>query len=248
METNIRQDNNEEVEIDIMQILRMLLSKIWVIIVSGVAVGIIAFSITELAITPQYQSSIKLYIINRQNGSTTTLSDIQSSTQLVQDYKVLVTSLPVVEQVIRNLELDMTSDELVSKIKCEIESDSRVLQVTVTDPDPERAKNIVDAVADISANQITSVMQIEGVNVIEYGRVATEPSSPNVKKNTLLGAAVGIVLAIAVLVVNFILDDTIKTSDDVEKYLGITNLSLIPLTEEEYNGQPHDRKKKKKSK
>ena len=244
METNIRQDNNEEVEIDIMQILRMLLSKIWVIIVSGVAVGIIAFSITELAITPQYQSSIKLYIINRQNGSTTTLSDIQSSTQLVQDYKVLVTSLPVVEQVIRNLELDMTSDELVSKIKCEIESDSRVLQVTVT----ERAKNIVDAVADISANQITSVMQIEGVNVIEYGRVATEPSSPNVKKNTLLGAAVGIVLAIAVLVVNFILDDTIKTSDDVEKYLGITNLSLIPLTEEEYNGQPHDSKKKKKSK
>ena len=149
METNIRQDNNEEVEIDIMQILRMLLSKIWVIIVSGVAVGIIAFSITELAITPQYQSSIKLYIINR------------------QDYKVLVTSLPVVEQVIRNLELDMTSDELVSKIKCEIESDSRVLQVTVTDPDPERAKNIVDAVADISANQITSVMQIEGVNVME---------------------------------------------------------------------------------
>lgn len=91
-------------------------------------------------------------------------------------------------------------------------------------------------------------MQIEGVNVIEYGRVATEPSSPNVKKNTLLGAAVGIVLAIAVLVVNFILDDTIKTSDDVEKYLGITNLSLIPLTEEEYNEQPHDSKKKKKSK
>ena len=148
METNIRQDNNEEVEIDIMQILRMLLTKIWVLIISGIAVGIIAFSITELAITPLYQSSIKLYIINRQNGSTTTLSDIQSSTQLVQDYKVLVTSLPVVEQVIRNLELDMDSDELVSRIKCEIESDSRVLQVTVTDEDPERAKKIVDAVAD----------------------------------------------------------------------------------------------------
>ena len=199
METNIRQDNNEEVEIDIMQILMMLLSKIWILIVSGIAVAIIAFSITELAITPLYQSSIKLYIINRQNGSTTTLSDIQSSTQLVQDYKVLVTSLPVVEQVIRNLDLDMEADDLVSKIKCEIESDSRVLQVTVTDPDPERAKEIVDAVADISAKQITSVMQIEGVNVIEYGRVATSPSSPNVKKNTVLGAAVGVVLAIAVL-------------------------------------------------
>ena len=89
METNIRQDNNEEVEIDIMQIIRMLLSKIWIVIVAGVATAIVAFGITEIAITPQYQSSIKLYIINRQNGTTTTLSDIQSSTQLVKDYKVL---------------------------------------------------------------------------------------------------------------------------------------------------------------
>ena len=115
-----------------------------------------------------------------------------------------------------------------------------------TDPDPERAKEIVDAVADISAKQITSVMQIEGVNVIEYGRVATSPSSPNVKKNTVLGAAVGVVLAIAVLVVKFLLDDTIKSSEDVERYLGITNLSLIPLTEEEYNGHSSNKKKKKR--
>ena len=140
----------------------------------------------------------------------------------------------------------MEADDLVSKIKCEIESDSRVLQVTVTDPDPERAKEIVDAVADISAKQITSVMQIDGVNVIEYGRVATSPSSPNVKKNTVLGAAVGVVLAIAVLVVKFLLDDTIKSSEDVERYLGITNLSLIPLTEEEYNGHSSSTKKKKR--
>lgn len=233
METNIRQDNNEEVEIDIMQIIRMLLSKIWIVIVAGVATAIVAFGITEIAITPQYQSSIKLYIINRQNGITTTLSDIQSSTQLVKDYKVLVTSLPVVEQVVKQLDLDISPDALVGKISCEIETDSRVLQVTVTDTDPQRAKEIVDAIADVSVKQITSVMQIEGVNVIEYGRVANAPSSPNVKKNTMLGAIAGIVIAIAVLVVNFILDDRIKTSDDVEKYLGITNLSLIPLTEED---------------
>lgn len=244
METNIRQDNNEEVEIDIMQIIRMLLSKIWIVIVAGVATAIVAFGITEIAITPQYQSSIKLYIINRQNGTTTTLSDIQSSTQLVKDYKVLVTSLPVVEQVVKQLDLDISPDALVGKISCGIETDSRVLQVTVTDTDPKRAKEIVDAIADVSAKQITSVMQIEGVNVIEYGRVANAPSSPNVKKNTMLGAIAGIVIAIAVLVVNLILDDRIKTSDDVEKYLGITNLSLIPLTEEEYNGQPSSKKKK----
>ena len=129
METNIRQDNNEEVEIDIMQIIRMLLSKIWIVIVAGVVTAIVAFGITEIAITPQYQSSIKLYIINRQNGTTTTLSDIQSSTQLVKDYKVLVTSLPVVEQVVKDLDLDITPDALVGKISCEIETDSRPLSL-----------------------------------------------------------------------------------------------------------------------
>jgi len=84
------------------------------------------------------------------------------------------------------------------------------------------------------------------ISATEVPRVATSPSSPNVKKNTVLGAVVGVVLAIAVLVVKFLLDDTIKSSEDVERYLGITNLSLIPLTEEEYNGHSSSKKKKKR--
>lgn len=234
-------ENRFDNEIDVLPIARKLLSKIWIVIIVAIIGAIIMVIETKMLVTPMYQSTIKLYIINRQNDNTTSYSDIQISTQLVKDYKVLVTSLPVVDQVINNLNLDMTEDQLIGQISCAIESDSRVLSITVTNPDPYMAKKIVDEVADVSAKQITSVMKIEGVNVIEYGRIPAGPSSPNVKSKAVKGGLAGAMLALVVIVLRLLMDDTIKNADDIERYLGISNLSMIPLTKEEYNG----RKKKK---
>lgn len=234
-------ENRFDNEIDILPIARKLLSKIWIVIIAAIIGAIIMIIETKMLVTPMYRSTIKLYIINRQNDNTTSYSDIQISTQLVKDYKVLVTSLPVVDQVINNLNLDMTEDQLIGQISCAIESDSRVLSITVTNPDPYMAKKIVDEVADVSAKQITSVMKIEGVNVIEYGRIPAGPSSPNVKSKAVKGGLAGAMLALVVIVLRLLMDDTIKNADDIERYLGISNLSMIPLTKEEYNG----RKKKK---
>ena len=231
-----------EVEIDLMQIMRLLVSKLWIIILAALILGTVAIIGTKAFITPLYQSYTRSYIVNRQNSTTTTVNDINASTQLVKDYKVLVTSLPVVDQVISDLGIDMTSDELISKINCKIETDSRVLTVTVTDEDPYLAKQLVDAIADVSAKRITSVMKIEGVEVIQYGRVPSAPSSPNTTKNAAIGAILGAVAAMAVIIIRFLLDDTIKNSDDVEKYLGTSTLALIPITEEEYNGMKKSKK------
>lgn len=233
-----RQQNDGTVEIDLLQIARVILAKIWIVIIAAVAMGIIAFTATELLITPMYQSTSKLYVISRQNDSTTTITDIQSSNLLIKDYQVLVTSIPVVEQVIKEQNLDMSVDQLIGEISCTVETESRVLAITVTDADPERAKKIVDSIAAVSSKQIAAVMKIEEVNVIESGRIAAAPSSPDVKKNIILGVAVGMLLSIIVIVVRYMLDDTIKNVDDVERYLGMSTLSLIPMTKEEYNGKP----------
>jgi capsular polysaccharide biosynthesis protein len=191
-----------------------------------------------------YTSSVKLYVISRQSDQTTTLSDIQSSTQLVKDYKVLVTSLPVVDQVITDLGLNIDDNDLINKIECTIETDSRVLAITVTDADPVQAKHIADDLADVFSSRITQIMKIDSVNVIEYGSVAESPASPNVKKNVAIGLLIGILLSTSIIVIKFIVDDTIKTSEDVERYLGISTLSLIPLTREEYNGKKSKRKRR----
>lgn len=232
-----------EIEIDLMQIIKLLVSKLPIIIAAAVVMGALAFVGTKLLITPLYQSTAKLYVINRQNDSNTTLSDIQVSTQIVKDYQVLVKSIPVVDQVIANLGLDMTQDALIGKISCSIATDSRVLSLTITDPDPVLAKKIVDELADVSKVQIPSIMRIEGVEIIEYGRVPGGASSPNTTMNTLIGAVLGMLIVVAIVVIRFIVDDTVKNSEDVEKYLGLSTLALIPITEEEYDG--HSSKKKK---
>lgn len=233
-----------DIEIDIMQILRLIMSKIWIIVLVSVIAALIAFIGTKMFITPLYQSTAKLYIINRQNDTNTTYNDVMSSAQLVKDYKVLVNSQPVVSQVMSQLNLDMTESQLISEISCAIESDSRVLIITVTDKDAYMAKKIVDAVADISAEKITTVMKIEGVNIIEYGRQPESPSSPNVKMNTLLGFLVGMFITIAVIVIRYMLDDSIKNADDVERYLGVSTLALLPVTKEEYDGKKSTKKRR----
>lgn len=243
METKVM-DNDDSVEVDLLQIFRVIMTRIWVILLSGILTGIIALVITQTLITPMYTSSVKLYVISRQSDQTTTLSDIQSSTQLVKDYKVLVTSLPVVDQVITDLGLNIDDNDLINKIECTIETDSRVLAITVTDADPVQAKHIADDLADVFSSRITQIMKIDSVNVIEYGSVAESPASPNVKKNVAIGLLIGILLSTSIIVIKFIVDDTIKTSDDVERYLGISTLSLIPLTREEYNGKKSKRKRR----
>lgn len=246
METGNENKQNDEIEIDLLQLAKAVLSKIWIVIISAVVTGAVALVVTIFLITPKYSSTSKLYVVNRQNDNTTTYNDIQSSSQLIKDFKVLVTSIPVIDKVIDDLNLDMTYDEVVSEVSCVIETDSRILSVTVTDKDPETAKKIADSIADVSSKQVTSVMKIEGVNVIENGRVPTSPSSPNTTKNVVIGIALGLVLSVAVIIVKFMLDDTIKNSDDVEKYLGMSTLSLIPLTKAEYDGERRNKKLKRK--
>lgn len=238
-----QQNNDGEIEIDLMQIMKLLLSKSMIIIVAGLITGLIALLGTKLLITPMYQSTARLYVISRQNDSSTTLTDIQTSTQLVKDYRILVTSTPVMEQVISNLNLNMSKGQLASVIACNIATDSRVLSVTVTHADPYLSKEIVDEVANVSAARIPQVMKIEGVEIVDYGDVPTGQSSPNTLMNTLIGAFLGMIVVIAIIVVRFIMDDTIKNSEDVEKYLGVSTLALIPITEEEFDGASSRNKK-----
>ena len=121
---------NDEVEIDIGHILSILWEKILIIIATGLIVGLAGFLISKFLITPKYESETKLYVLNRANDSATTLSDVQLSTQLTKDYQILVTSAPVMNQVIKELKLDMKASELASTISVDTPSDTRVLQIT----------------------------------------------------------------------------------------------------------------------
>lgn len=239
---------NDEVEIDIGHILSILWEKILVIIATGIIVGLAGFLVSKFLITPKYESETKLYVLNRANDSATTLSDVQLSTQLTKDYQILVTSAPVMNQVIKELGLNMKASELASTISVDTPSDTRVLQITVTSDDPKRAKDIADKVAQVSSKKICDIMKIEQVNVFEEGSMSEEPAVDTVQKWTLIGLALGIVLSCAVIIIRSMLDDTVKTTEDVEKYFDLSTLAVIPISEEMDDGLGKNKKSRKTKK
>lgn len=179
---NNKQTTEEDViEIDLKEIFLELLNH-WVkIIAAALLMAAIFFSYSEFLITPQYTSTSILYVLSKSN-STISLTDIQVGTNLTNDYTQVVSGRPILDQVIENLGLDLTYDELESKVSLYNPDDSRLLEITVEDPDPDLAKVITDEIATVAADFISEKMDQDAPEIIQYGYVAEEPDIPNVKK------------------------------------------------------------------
>ena len=236
------QTDREEKEIDVTEIVMYLMHWLWLIAIAGIACAAIGFSLSAFVITPKYTSTTKIYILSKstQNDSIT-YSDTQLSTLLTKDFKELITSRYVVETVIEKLNLNEDYDELVDKISVSNTNDTRIISIGIEDANPERARYIANSIRDVAAIHIQSVMDIEAVNVVDEANLPTKPSKPSKSKYTLIGFAAGVALMISILVLKFYFDDSIKTTEDIEKYLEITTLAMIPLMD---NGEVSDKKKK----
>lgn len=235
-------NQEDEIEIDLKELFYVLKRKIWVILLTGL-MGAISFGLfTSVVLKPIYTSSTMLYIVNK-TTTLASLADLQLGTQLTKDYKVLVTSRPVTTQVISDLDLNLSHEELVKKIKVENPVDTRILTISVEDTDPYRAKSIADEVATVSSARMAKIMDSAPPNVVEEGYLPTKKTRPSVTKNTVLGGIVGALLSCAIVVALYVLNDTVKTPEDVEKYLGLNTLAAIPLFE---GNATEDRRKRKK--
>lgn len=235
---------SDEIEIDLKELFFEVLAEWKMIVVSTVLVGLILFLVSNFIITPQYQSTSKLYVFTK-STSITSLTDLQMGTNLTKDYMEILGSRPVLDQVIENLELDMLYSELAGILAFNNPTNSRILEITATHPDPEAAKAIADEVADVAAQFISDKMDQDPPSVLQYGYVAEGPVSPSVMKNTVIGALAGAFLAIAIVVITFLLNDTIMTPDDMERKVGLNVLASLPFDEEEDDGAPVRKDKKK---
>jgi len=224
--------DNDEITIDLAEMFFVLWSKIHIILLSGILMALVAFVGTKLFITPMYTSVTKVYVLSKQdNNANVTYNDLQTGTQLTKDYMELVKSRPVLEQVIAVLNLDMETEELAEMISVETQTDTRIITINVENENPKQAKEIADAIRESISIQITEIMDADSVNTVEDGSLPKEPSSPNVLRNLLIGAILGILLAGGIIILVYMLDDTIKTPDDVERYLELNVLTSIPIQE-----------------
>ncbi len=236
-------DMNDEIEIDLKELFFELVNNWFTIMVSTVLVAVIAFWISKFIMVPQYESTSELYVLNTVDSSIANLSDLQTGTSLTNDYIVVVEGRPVLEAVIKNLDLEENYGELKEKVSLNNPSNSRILQITVKDPEPQRAKQIADEIAEVAKNYIRNKMNQKEPSIISYGYADGEPVSPNVVMNTLLGAAIGAFFAIAIVIISFLMNDTIMTAEDIERKLGMNVLGTLPLEDEEYDGKKKTNKK-----
>lgn len=223
--------NEDMIEMDFKDILSSLVRKMWLIVVVGLVFSALLGFFNLYFTTPLYTSTSKIYVINRQDESKITYSDLQTGTQITQDYMILVTSRPVLEAVIKTSGVNITPEELSGKISIINPEGTRILEISVTDSDAARAKKLVDAVADISAEQLVNIMEIEKVNVVEYGIVPGSPTGQNITRSFMVGGLLGAVITAVIIIVIHMLNDNLKTADDIEHYLGITTLGMIPMEE-----------------
>lgn len=244
METT--QQNNDEMEIDLLELFHVLWEKALVILLAAAAVGLAAMLVTRVFLTPQYESTTKLYILTKQNSDTLTSGDLQASEQLTQDCAQMIQSRQVAETVISHLDLDMKADEFLKKISVATSTDTRIITIKVKDEDPYLACRIANSVRNIAADEIQNVMNIEAANVFEEADIPEQAVSPSTMKNTLIGAVLGFVIAVAVILISYLMNDTVRTSDDVERYLHLSTLGTIPLVEGEVKNKKKNKAKRRR--
>lgn len=226
--------NEDVVEIDLQELAGLLLHWLWLILGCGIATGVAGLLISLLLITPMYESTTSVYILDRDGGSGgVTYTDIQMGSVLTKDYAQLIKDRTVLEEVLGEFGLDEGYESLARRVKVEALTDTRIITVTVSDESPEVARALADEIRKVAAEHIKDVTAIEAVNVVEGANLPERPASPSVPKWAGIGALLGAFLCAAALVIRFLSDDTVKTGEDVERYLGLSTLALIPVIGEE---------------
>lgn len=227
VEHTMHGNNQEEQEIDLLELLYRLLEKAKYIILASVLGALISGAITIFRITPKYTATSKLYVMNT-GESAINLSDLQIGTYLASDYQEVFHNWHVHEMVIKALNLPYNYAQMAGMLNVTNPSGTRILYITVTTDSPLESKQIADAYAAAAQEFIASTMDTKMPNLFEEALLPSSPSSPNKTKNIALGLMAGFALACGIIVVQFLMDDKIHNSEDIEKYLGMACLGIMP--------------------
>ncbi len=242
----MRENRNEEMEIDLLELFFLLLKK-WKMLLLGLIVGgVLAGGATYLK-TPVYQSESMLFILSK-TTSITSVADLQLGSELSADFEVIATSKPVIDTAIEKVReehgVTLTREQVRSMITVTNKADTRCLLITGTSEDPELACTLTNALTEATAEQMANIMKSDPPTTVERAEVATEPVDNGLKKNAAMGGMIGFLIVAIIFVVPYLLNDRIRTAEDVEKYLDTGVLGVIPLDK----AQEYKKSKKKRGK
>ena len=228
----MNQDNTKSVEIDVLALLHKLWTKKLLILFTAFYFAVFSFLGTYFFIQPTYTSTTRIYVVNQAtDNKNLSAQDLQAGTYLVNDYKEIITSNDVLSEVIKDEKLNMTEAELAKMISVDIPTDTRLISISVKAKTGQDAQVLANKVREVASKKIKNVTKVDDVTTLGEAKLPSSPSSPNIKRNVLLGAILGGFVAIVAVLVREVLDDRIRRPEDVEDVLGMTLLGIIPDTD-----------------
>lgn len=226
IDTKVRQ--NEEMEIDLLELLDFFRERVIVIVLGFLAGALAAGLITFYVINPKYTATAKMYMVSSSTQSVVDLTDLNIGQSLSKDYVELLKTRPIIEAVIDEQGLPYDYKELIAMLQLSVISDTRIIAINVTSEDPEEAMVIANSLADKGTKELPKLMETPEPHIAEYAIIPVNQSSPSMSRNILIGALIGMLSVMAVFTVQFLLDDTFKSADDIEKEFGVIPLTVIP--------------------
>ena len=220
--------NQEFVEIDPMALLRKLWAAKFIIIFVTVVLAVATLLVNLVVIRPTFESTTRVYVVNQTEDKAVTTQDLQLGNFLVKDYKEIILSDTVMSEVINSETLSMTPSQLKRVVKVDSPRDTRILSISVSDRDPQKASNLANRVREVASEQIKRVTKVNDVTTLEEAKPTNIKSSPKTRRNTLLAAALGFLLSAGYIVVRELLDDRVRYAEDVEDGLGLVLLGIVP--------------------
>ena len=217
-------------EIDVFHLLKILWKRKLLIVLVAFVTGAVAFAYSSFIVKPEFTSTTRIYVVNRNQGDKPGLTnqDLQAGSYLVKDYREIILSQDVLEKVATDLKLDLPPKGLASKIKVTVPVDTRIVSISVTDRAPEEASRIANSLREVAAQKIISVTRVSDVTTLEEARPATSPSSPNIRRNTMVGFLAGAVVMVVTVLLVELLDTRVKRPEDIEDVMQIALLGVVP--------------------
>ena len=223
------EDNQNYETIDLLELLGVVRRHIVALLLTTVLAAAAGFAVSKFLMTPQYQASALMIVNTRQDTTANVTSDqLNSASQLVSTYSIIVKSDTVLNQVIANLGLNMSYETLAGKVGVAAVDDTQVMEITVTDANPDGARQVCEQITQVAPDAILTAVEAGSVKVISAASVDPDPVSPNVMRNTAIAGVLGLVVCLGVLFLQVLLDNKINTEEDVTKQLGLNVIGVIP--------------------
>lgn len=229
--TENKKAENQDLEINIVPLLKEILKKLWLIILVGIIVGGAVFAGAKVLIKPSYRSGFTAYVNNKQGKKTTdylTSSDVNAAKELVLTYKSIISSNSILSAAAESIGVDLSYNELAKKVSTEVKDETEIITVYVVDTDPQFAYDYAQAISKTAPAYMAQIVEGSSMKIIDHPEYSDKRFKPSYSRYAIIGFLIGALLVVIFVIIRYFMDDTVKNEGEVENKFALPILGVIP--------------------